>query len=96
MFEWECQTTSYNVSAIVFRCSLKVEKRRLGDNDSQRKQSFVWQKQVFILQVSLINEIVVHINKFSSATFFPITIRSILPYPGVWRPYLSSFYNKST
>ena len=87
---------SYPVFAIVFRCSLKGEKRRLGDNDSQRKQSFVWQKQVFILQVSLIKEYVVHINKFTSATFFPITIRSILPYLGVRHPDLSSFYNKST
>ena len=43
---------SYPVFAIVFRSSLKGEKRRLGDNDSQRKKSFVRQKQVFILQVS--------------------------------------------
>ena len=43
---------SYPVFAIVFRSSLKGEKRRLGDNDNQRKKSFVRQKQVFILQVS--------------------------------------------
>ena len=74
---------SYPVFAIVFRSSLKGEKRRLGDNDSQRKKSFVRQKQVFILQVSRSRIMLNNINKFTSATFFAITIRSILPYPGV-------------
>lgn len=74
---------SYPVFAIVFRSSLKGEKRRLGDNDSQRKKIIRTAKTSIYSPSITIKEYVEHINKFTSATFFAITIRSILPYPGV-------------
>lgn len=72
---------SYPVYAIVFRSSLKGEKRRLGDNDSQRKKIIRTAKTSIYSPSITIKEYVEHINKFTSATFFAVTIRSILPYP---------------